>query len=624
MNKTTNIASTLEWRRFAWLTLAIIGLSQGPPTAFAQTSFTDRDVGTPAFAGSVEVANGEITEHGGGNDIWNNSDNFHYYYTKRTGDFDCIVRVQSLTGPNTWSKAELMVRESVADGGGNLVPAGGDRFFANMATQTAGQNGVAAQWRDTRNGGASWASWPMPMVRPDYPDCWLRLQRIGDVFYAASSPDGATWRYIGALNSSWTPGGRFNGEVLVGLAVTAHDNWSTEGATAVFSDLQFLNPPSPPNPLTPVLGANGHYYEIVLVNPTLGVRIGWEEARQQASQWTFECVAGHLATITSEAEDILLEALRKTVVQQAGLLPDDVNHGHEFWVGGSQTPGADEPAGGWEWVNNEGPIVAGPYGGYQRGVNALETPFGFWGPNEPNDCNSGIDVAPGRENYLAIGRYGSRGWNDEGCGLQQIWGYVVEYEDVQPITCPANVTACNDPGKCGAVVEYPPPTTVGNCGGATFAYSPPSGSFFPVGTTPVNCIATDPNGRVVSQCSFTVTVNDCEPPVISGVSVTPSLLWPANHKLALVTVNYTASDNCGVADSSLSATSNEPDNGLGDGDQPNDIQLIPGDNHHLYLRAERSGIGASRVYAITITCTDIHGNRTTQTALVAVPHDLRH
>jgi hypothetical protein len=538
MNKTTNITSTLEWRRFAWLTLAIIGLSQGPPTAFAQTSFTDRDVGTPALAGSVNVANGVITERGGGIDIWGTRDDFHYYYTKCIGDFDCIVRVQSLTGPDPWSKAELMVRESVADDDGNLVPAGGDRFFANMATQDTGQNGVAAQWRDTRNGWASWANWPAPMVRPNYPDCWLRLQRIGDVFYAASSPDGVTWRYIGALNSSWTPGGPFNGEVLVGLAVTAHNDWSIEGATAVFSDLQFLNPPPPPNPLTPVLGANGHYYEIVLVNPNLGVPIGWEEARLQASQRTYECVAGHLATITSEAEDILLEALRQTVVQQVGLLPDDVNHAHEFWVGGFQTPGAAEPAGGWEWINNEGSIPALPFGGYQSGVNAPETPFAFWRPNEPNDCN-------GQENYLAIGRAGSRGWNDEGCTPQQIWGYVVEYEDVTP-------------------------------------------------------------------------------PVISGVSVTPSLLWPANHKLALVTVNYTASDNCGVAGTSLSATSNEPDNGLGDGDQPNDIQLIPGDNHHLYLRAERSGIGAGRVYAITITCTDIHGNRTTQTALVAVPHDLRH
>jgi hypothetical protein len=74
---------------------------------------------------------------------------------------------------------------------------------------------------------------------------------------------------------------------------------------------------------------------------------------------------------------------------------------------------------------------------------------------------------------------------------------------------------------------------------------------------------------------------DTEKPVISVVSVTPDSLWPPNQKLVLVAVNYSTSDNCGVASSSLSATSNEPDDGLGDGDQPGDVQLIPGDSHHL-------------------------------------------
>jgi hypothetical protein len=53
------------------------------------------------------------------------------------------------------------------------------------------------------------------------------------------------------------------------------------------------------------------------------------------------------------------------------------------------------------------------------------------------------------------------------------------------VTCPANVTVSNDPNQCGAVVNYPPPTTTGTCG--TVTCTPPSGSFFPVGTTTVNC-----------------------------------------------------------------------------------------------------------------------------------------
>jgi hypothetical protein len=125
---------------------------------------------------------------------------------------------------------------------------------------------------------------------------------------------------------------------------------------------------------------------------------------------------------------------------------------------------------------------------------------------------------------------------------------------------------------------------------------------------------------------FTSTVSDqgqttIPPSVRKALKAPPGNLWPANHKLVLVTVNYSTSDNCGMASYSLSATSNEPDNGLGDGDQANDIQLIPGDPHHLYLRAERSGSGTGRVYTITITCADIYGNIATQNVTVAVPHD---
>src|SRR4029079_3898450 len=48
--------------------------------------------------------------------------------------------------------------------------------------------------------------------------------------------------------------------------------------------------------------------------------------------------------------------------------------------------------------------------------------------------------------------------------------------------CPANQMASTGSGatQCGAVVNYPAPTTTGDCGAASC--SPASGSFFPVGT----------------------------------------------------------------------------------------------------------------------------------------------
>jgi hypothetical protein len=84
------------------------------------------------------------------------------------------------------------------------------------------------------------------------------------------------------------------------------------------------------------------------------------------------------------------------------------------------------------------------------------------------------------------------------------------------ISCPANITKDNDPGVCGAVVTYTTPVGSDNCPGATTAQTAglPSGSTFPVGTTTNTFEVTDTSGNKTS-CSFTVTVNDVENPVIS-------------------------------------------------------------------------------------------------------------
>jgi subtilisin-like proprotein convertase family protein len=106
------------------------------------------------------------------------------------------------------------------------------------------------------------------------------------------------------------------------------------------------------------------------------------------------------------------------------------------------------------------------------------------------------------------------------------------------ITCPANITKSNDPGQCGAVVTYPPPTPNGSgCG--TISCSPSSGSFFPVGTTTVNCTAS-----AGPTCAFTVTVNDTQPPTIT---CPPNQVRSNDPNQCGAVVNYpppTASDNC--------------------------------------------------------------------------------
>jgi subtilisin-like proprotein convertase family protein len=72
------------------------------------------------------------------------------------------------------------------------------------------------------------------------------------------------------------------------------------------------------------------------------------------------------------------------------------------------------------------------------------------------------------------------------------------------LSVPANIVRNNDPGQCGAVVNYPAPTFTGSCGVVTS--TPPSGSFFPVGTTTVTVKGTRQD-NTMTVSSFTVTVN---------------------------------------------------------------------------------------------------------------------
>jgi len=99
-------------------------------------------------------------------------------------------------------------------------------------------------------------------------------------------------------------------------------------------------------------------------------------------------------------------------------------------------------------------------------------------------------------------------------------------------------------------------------------------------------------------------------------------LWPANHKLVSVAVDYAATDVCGRALTGvLTVASSDPVTGPDDDTSPDWVVV---DAHHVQLRAERLGSNAGgRVYTITITATDGAGNATTATAIVTVPHNGR-
>ena len=127
-------------------------------------------------------------------------------------------------------------------------------------------------------------------------------------------------------------------------------------------------------------------------------------------------------------------------------------------------------------------------------------------------------------------------------------------------------------------------------------------------------------GTIAGGWTLAITTETpvCEtiPPVeIENAATDISSLWPANHKLVDVVVNY----DVGCASCSLSVSSNEPENGTGDGDTSPDWEIV--DAHHVKLRAERAGTGSGRIYTITITCAN-GVNTDTETLEVTVARNM--
>jgi hypothetical protein len=124
--------------------------------------------------------------------------------------------------------------------------------------------------------------------------------------------------------------------------------------------------------------------------------------------------------------------------------------------------------------------------------------------------------------------------------------------------------------------------------------------------------------------AITVLVEDTSNPELD-VYLSPSVLWPPNHKFVEVSADIEVADLCShdVYVRLVSIVSNEDEDGRGDGSTSPDIQgaEFGTDDRSFQLRAERSGRGDGRVYTVTYEAEDLRGNITRQEATVTVPHN---
>lgn len=139
----------------------------------------------------------------------------------------------------------------------------------------------------------------------------------------------------------------------------------------------------------------------------------------------------------------------------------------------------------------------------------------------------------------------------------------------------------------------------------------------------LNLHVNDGINNIVSS-SIKIMIVDSTVPTLSPIA-DKSILWPPNHRMVSITIQANAADNSGTVILDASVMSNEPEDGLGDGDSTPDSTIPIIDQKSgtisISLRAERSGSGIGRVYKVIITAKDSSSNTSTAAVVILVPHD---
>ncbi len=203
--------------------------------SFIASPYTAQDIGNPSIPSTVTYTTNGVNISSAGNYIGGTGDQFNFEYQLRTGNFDVMVCLAGLGLSDLWAEAGLMARTS-------LDP--GSPFAAALATP--GMNGDFFADRTATNALAV-ISGSFPA---NYPNTWLRLNRVGNVFTGFGSYDGSNWTQLGAMTIAMPS------QIYLGFAVASHNtnqpttaqfvNYQTTPTNAVVATM--VNPHAPLGP----------------------------------------------------------------------------------------------------------------------------------------------------------------------------------------------------------------------------------------------------------------------------------------------------------------------------------------------------------------------------------------
>ncbi len=191
-----------------------VSAGQGKAANGLPNDWKDQNVGNAAQPASTTLADGKYTMKGGGNDLTEKADAFHFTFHNMSWEGQMIARVASVEGAS--ARAGLVLRD-------DNNPAG--RSVALVVDEAKGVSFI-------RRAEPSHAPAVMRGSRDAKAPYWLRVIRQGNNISAYQSTDGENWDKINSEEI------KFAGNVQVGLALASKDN---AAASATFDHVSILN-----------------------------------------------------------------------------------------------------------------------------------------------------------------------------------------------------------------------------------------------------------------------------------------------------------------------------------------------------------------------------------------------